>query len=144
MTREKELWQKLFLSLNEEQKKLCKLAPILLECSKKDADKVGALVWTHFINNDEWNGTFRYTGRIIAEILNKRFAVQEWNYLDFYCSNLRWKSIEEMFRDWKRMERKYGRRVCIACEVEELEKEQKKLSERIQKEIEEAEKKNLC
>lgn len=113
------LWEELFLSLNEEEKTLAKLAPILLKCSKKDADTVGSLVWSHFVNNDEWKGTFRFTGRVIANILNKRFAVQEWNYLDFYMSNLRfWHSKKKMSsydKERKRMESKYSSKVCVNC-----------------------------
>jgi len=114
-----EFWEELFLSLDEAEKKLVKLAPILLKCSKEDAYTVGALVWSHFVNNDEWNGTFRITGRVIAEILNKRFATRKWSYTHFYCSNLIfWNSktrTSTILQEEKRMEKKYASKICINC-----------------------------
>lgn len=136
----KNFWQEIFLELTKEERKLISLAPILLRCSKEDADLVGALVWSHFVNNDEWNGTFRNTGGVIADILNKRFSVKEWNYLDFYMSNLRWKGFELFYKDWGRIEKKYHSRICSNCKVEDLLKSARKMHNELQKMIKEAEK----
>ena len=112
-----EFWNRLFLSLSEEEKETVRLAPILLKCSFEDAELVGSLVWCHLFSNPEAVGSGRYTAQVIAEILNKRFG-RKWAYMDFYLSNLRFydpmkkNSYEE---ERKRMEKKYASKVCINC-----------------------------
>lgn len=117
-----DLWKEIFLVLTPEEKELCHKAPILLKCSEKDSDIVGSLVWSHFVNNDEWNGTFRYTGGVIASIFNKRFAKELYTYMDFYCSNLRFVHHDKNRRvrstymiHLRKMEKKYDAKVCINC-----------------------------
>lgn len=117
----KEFWRRLFIGLDVEQRELVKLAPILLEASKEDADLVGALVWSHFTNNTEWKGTFRHTGAVLADIFNKRFGGKTFTYMDFYCANLRFithtkKKMVSSYKDkLKEMQRKYNTKVCVNC-----------------------------
>lgn len=117
--KEEECWNKILLGFNKEEQQLIKLAPILLKCSEEDTSIVGALVYSHFINSDEWKGTFRYTAMVIANIFNKRFG-NNLTYIDFYLSNLQFYNsktkVSSLVETQKVMEEKYNSKVCVNCE----------------------------